>query len=191
METQNLKQRVKDEPTATAVDTTNGNTGSSERREKRMAMAKRGLRSLGVVVSIPVLVTLTNIYYFGSNDAYKMSRRPNWVPPIWAFHMACLGSAFLMGLCGWIVSAEGGFHRRSSALPLYLGQFGLRLLWDPIVFKMGANSAGLVIALGVCWALFRCYKVFREVNHIAGHLVLPCLGWAGLLTFVNLKLLLG
>jgi len=190
METQNLKQRVKeDEPTAGAGDTTVGNTGSSGRREKRIAMGKRGLKSLGVAVSIPVLVTLTNIYFFGVSDTYKMSQRPNWVPPIWALHMACLGSAFLMGLCGWIVWAEGGFHRRPRVVPLYLGQFGLSLLWDPIVFKVGANPVGLVIALGVCWALLQCHRVFREVNQLAGDLVLPCLGWAGLLTFVNFKLL--
>lgn len=193
METQNLKQRIKDEqPSATVAgdDVSDRNPDTtSGRRESRKSMAKRGLRSLGVAVSTPTLLTLINIYFFGTNDIYKMSNKPNWVPPIWTLHMACLGSAFLMGLCGWIVWAEGGFHRKPRALPLYLGQFGLSLVWDPLVFKMGANWAGLVVALGILWALFQCYRVFRQVNQIAGDLVLPCLAWAGFLAFVNLKLL--
>ncbi|KMT09795.1 hypothetical protein BVRB_6g127750 [Beta vulgaris subsp. vulgaris] len=198
METQNLKQRTtRDEPptTTTTVDNTSRRNGDDDEndkggRQKRITMAKRGLKSLGVAVSIPIIFTLTNIYMFGTSDTYKLSNRPNWVPPIWALHMTCLGSAFLLGLCGWIVWAEGGFHKKPNALGLYLGQFGLSLLWDPIVFKMGANWAGLLVAVGLCWALFRCYKVFKQVNEMAADLVLPCLGWAGLLAFVNLKFLL-
>lgn len=203
METQNLKQRsTRDEPNANATaaaaydtperDTANDESdkGAGQTRQKRRIMAKRGLKSLSVALSIPVIITLTNIYMFGSNDTYKLSNRPNWVPPIWALHMACLGSASLLGLCGWIVWAEGEFHKNPNTVGLYLGQFGLSLLWDPLMFKMGANWAGLLVALGMCYALFRCYRVFKRVNDIAADLVLPCLGWAALLAFVSLKLLL-
>ncbi|CAO2839736.1 unnamed protein product [Amaranthus hypochondriacus] len=189
METQNLTQRS---TTTTRPDepiTANGG-GDKRERQRRMVMARRGLKSLAVALSVPLILTLTNIYMFGANDNYKMSNRPNWVPPIWALHMACLGSTALLGLCGWMVWAEGGFHRNPNALGLFFGQFGLSLLWDPLVFKMGANWAGLVIAVGVCWALFRCYKVFRQVNEVAANLVLPCFGWAALLAFISLKFLL-
>lgn len=199
METENLKQRSnRDEPTTTAAaadDTSGRNNGDDEsdkgaRQKRRTMLAKRGLKSLGVAVSLPVILTLTNIYMFGTSDSYKLSNRPSWVPPIWALHMACLGSAAVLGLCGWIVWAEGGFHKNPNAAGLYLGQFGLSLLWDPLVFKMGANGAALLVAVGACCALFRCYRVFRRVNDIAADLVLPCLGWAALLAFINLQFLL-
>ncbi|KAL2945427.1 Translocator protein-like protein [Bienertia sinuspersici] len=196
MQPKNLKQRnTREGPTNTAVHDTAGRrkgdaSGDNRARRKKMIMAKRGLKSLSVALSLPLILTLTNIYMFGANDHYKMSNRPNWVPPIWALHTACLGSALLLGLCGWIVWAEGGFHKNPNAFGLYVGQFGLSLLWDPLVFKMGANWAGLVVAAGVCWALFRCYKVFRAVSEIAADLVLPCLGWAALLAFISVKLLL-
>ncbi|XP_074273249.1 translocator protein homolog [Silene latifolia] len=190
MDSQNLTHRQPSHDPS-AVDTTVvDDTTNIASQERQKVIAKRGLKSMGIAVSLPLILTLTNIIFFGANDTYKLTHKPNWVPPIWALHMACLGSAALMGLCGWIVWAEGGFHRKPGTVGLYLGQLGLSLMWDPLVFRMGANGVGLLVALGVCYALVQCYRSFKQVNQIAGDLVLPCLAWAGLLAFVNLKFLL-
>ncbi|MBA0833497.1 hypothetical protein Goarm_005933, partial [Gossypium armourianum] len=64
MESQNLKHRSRDDPRFTT--TTSNEKNRANRREKRMAMAKRGLRSLVIAVSFPLSLTLLNIYLFGS-----------------------------------------------------------------------------------------------------------------------------
>lgn len=107
-------------------------------------MAKRGLCSLGLALALPLSLTLLNISYFGS------SGEPLWSPPLWALHLAFLGSAFLVGLSAWLVWAEGGFQRNPTALLLYLGQIALGLTWDPIVFRAGASRVGLLV---LCVAL--------------------------------------
>ncbi|XP_021763024.1 translocator protein homolog [Chenopodium quinoa] len=186
MDTQNLKQRTtRQEPT-----TTNDESVRGAGQKMKRTMAKRGLKSLSIALTIPVILTLTNIYMFGTSDNYKLFNRPNWVPPIWALHMACLGSASLLCLCGWLVWAEGGFHKNPNIAGLYFGQFGLSLLWDLLMFKLGANWAGLLVAVGVCYGLYQCYRAFKQVSDIAADLVLPCLGWSALLGFISLKFML-
>ncbi|KAF8015089.1 hypothetical protein BT93_H0782 [Corymbia citriodora subsp. variegata] len=161
------------------------------RRPDRRTMAKRGLRSLALAVSLPLSLTLLNIYFFGSPGAPAAAaeepERP-FVPPLWILHTLCAVCSILMGLSAWLVWAEGGFHRRSAALPLYLVQLGLALAWDPVVFGLGAGWVGLVMAAGMVAAMVGCYKTFGEVNPIAGDLVKICFAWAGLLSVVNLKL---
>ncbi|XP_022758020.1 translocator protein homolog [Durio zibethinus] len=193
MESQNLKQRFRDDPGITNTTISNEKAYNNEinrasRREERMAMAKRGLRSLAIAVSFPLFLTLLNIYLFGSGHSYGALAKPFWFPPLWLIHITCLASSFVMGLSAWLVWAEGGFHLRPTALSLYLAQLGLSLAWLPIVFWMGASWVGLVVLLAVFGALVGCSRDFREVNPIAGDLVKPCLAWAAFLAILNLKL---
>ena len=152
-------------------------------------MAKRGLRSLAVAISIPVSLTLLAIY-FGSGKGYRIKpeTRPFWFPPLWALHSTCVASSFLMGLSAWLVWAEGGFHRRTHVLYLYWAQLGLSLIWDLVVFGAGSSWAGLILCMGMFGALVGCYKAFKEVNPIAGAVLKPCLAWTAFLALVNLKL---
>ncbi|KAF3622331.1 putative alkylated DNA repair protein alkB -like protein 8-like [Capsicum annuum] len=154
----------------------------------RKQKAKQGLRSLTIALSIPLLLTLLDIFLFGSSYQYVSMKKPFWFPRLWALHLACLGSSFLMGLSAWLVWAEGGFHRQPMAMLLYLGQLGLSLAWDPVVFKAGATRVGLVLCMALFGVLIACVKAFKNVNPIAGNLVKPCLGWAVLLSLANLKL---
>ncbi|GLT42492.1 hypothetical protein SLA2020_164880 [Shorea laevis] len=185
MDSQNLKQRIKDEPGVTAAKTGD----NRPRRDKRMVMAKRGLRSLAVAVAFPLSLTLLNIYLFGSSHhGYATLRKPSWFPPLWLIHGTCMTTSFLMGLSAWLVWAEGGFHKNPTALSLYLAQLGLSLAWEIVVFRIGASWAGLVVCLATFGSLAGCSKVFRQMNPIAGDLVKPCLAWAAFLAVVNLKL---
>ncbi|PHT38670.1 hypothetical protein CQW23_22243 [Capsicum baccatum] len=154
----------------------------------RKQKAKQGLKSLTIALSIPLLLTLLDIFLFGSSYQYVSMKKPFWFPRLWALHLACLGSSFLMGLSAWLVWAEGGFHRQPMAMLLYLGQLGLSLAWDPVVFKAGATRVGLVLCMALFGVLIACVKAFKNVNPIAGNLVKPCLGWAVLLSLANLKL---
>lgn len=164
------------------------NNAKTRRHSDKTAMAKRGLRSLGLAVALPLSLAVLDITLFGSNLHYATMKKSFWYPPLWALHLACLLSAFFMGLSAWLVWAEGGFHRQPSALLLYLSQMALGLAWDPIVFRAGASRVGLVLCVALFGALVGCIRMFRTVNPIAGDLVKPCLLWAFLLSLVNLKL---
>lgn len=163
-------------------------SGYDEMKKKKSAMAKRGLRSLGLAVVLPLSLTVLDISLFGSNLEYATMKKSFWNPPLWALHLACLLSAFFMGLSGWLVWAKGGFHRQPWALLLYLSQMALGLAWDPIVFRAGAGKVGLCLCVALFGVLLGCIRMFRNVSPIAGDLVKPCLLWPCLLSLVNFKL---
>lgn len=94
-----------------------------------------------------------------------------------------------MGLSAWMVWAEGGFHRYPMALLLCLAQLLFTVLWDPVVFGAGATRVGMIVCLGMFGSLIGCMRAFRQVNHVAGDLIKPCLAWTAFLFIVNLKLL--
>ncbi|XP_057965927.1 translocator protein homolog [Malania oleifera] len=184
----NLKQRFRDDHT-TPEDVNTSSSINRPRREKRMAMAKRGLRSLAIALAVPLALTLVSIYLSGSGPGYlPHQHKPVLLPPRWTLHLASLGSTFFAGLSGWLVWAEGGFHSNPTALFLYVAQMGLGFAWEPLVFGLGATRVGLVACVGLFGSLVACSRIFKEVNPIAGDMLKPCLGWAASLAFVNLKL---
>ncbi|KAK7259347.1 hypothetical protein RIF29_24951 [Crotalaria pallida] len=197
MASNDLKQRVTHDPVTTTTTTLNDKkrTGviGGNRRDKRMVMAKRGLRSLAIAVSLPLSLTLLSMYLGSSlhttTDDAVSSTKPFWFPPSWVLHLMCPASSFLMGISAWMVWADGGFHRNPVALLLYVAQILLTVLWDPLVFGLGATRVGLMVCLGLSAALFGCMRVFGQVNPVAGDLIKPCFAWSAFLSIVNLKLL--
>ncbi|KAI3952966.1 hypothetical protein MKX01_028658 [Papaver californicum] len=181
--TQKIRQRIiKDEPSSTK-------TLPRKPRSSKMAMAKKGLKSLSIAISIPTILTILTIYLSGSNQIYRsLQNKPLWFPPTWAFNFLCLISSFCMGLSSWLVWAEGGFHKKPNALPLCATQLGLSLCWKPIVLLMGSNYLGLVVCVGEFGGLVGCSRMFRDVNPIAADLLKPCLAWVAYLTIINYKL---
>lgn len=156
-----------------------------------MGMAKRGLKSLAIALTLPLSLTVISAYIGSSssvNDAVT-SRKPFWFPPSWALHLTCPASSLLMGLAAWMVWADGGFHRNPMGLLLYLAQLLFTVLWDPLVFAAGATRLGLFVCLGMFVSQFGCMLVFRPVNPIASDLIKPCLAWVAFLSIVNFKLL--
>ena len=195
MASQELKQRVRDiddgdGPNVISAASMNDKKKNISGRSRR-SMAKRGLRSLVIAVSFPLSLTLLSTYVGWSRHGYDTAtqKKPFWFPPMWTIHLTCPACSFLMGLSAWLVWAEGGFHKKPTALWLYLAQLVLYMLWNPIVFGAGASWVGLMVCLGMLGTLVGCIRVFKEVNPIAGELVKACLAWGAFLCIVNLKLL--
>lgn len=194
MATENLKKRTRDDRND-SDDTANVDKdnevikgGKRNNHQRKMDMAKRGLKSLSMAVALPLSLTLLNIYFNGSSDRYVRQEKPFWFPSLLVLHTASLASTFLMGLSSWLVWAEGGFHKKPTVLYLCLAQLGLSLAWDSIVFRLGAYWAGLVVSTALSGSLVWYCRMVEEVNPIAGDLMKPCVAWAALLSLVNLKL---
>ncbi|KAL0745923.1 hypothetical protein Bca101_101550 [Brassica carinata] len=142
------------------------------KRDQKRAMAKRGLKSLTLAVSAPVLVTLFLSYFLGNRAR---------IPLLCVMRLASSG---LMGLAAWLVWVDGGFHKKPTALYLYFAQFVLCL----VTFMVGSGLAGLAVWLGQSAALFGCYKAFSEISPVAGNMVKPCLAFSALVAAVYVKL---
>ncbi|KAJ7980266.1 Translocator-like protein [Quillaja saponaria] len=159
------------------------------RQETKSTKAKRALRSLAIAIAIPLSINLTIIFLFGSGRKYYSITKPFWFPTLWFVHLASLGSSFLMGLAAWLLWADGGFHAQSDALPLYIAQVSLSIVWDPLVLVFGSAWLGFVFCVLHFGTLFLCYLRFKKVNPFAKDLVKLCLAWVAYLTIVSFKLM--
>lgn len=189
MESPKAKQRTKDQP-ETSPNNTHKTPKSTSTRNKR-AMTRKGLKSLGLAIGLPILLTISTIYLFQLGQGYDDLVDSAWYPPMWVIHVASILSSCLMGLSAWLVWAEAGFHGpATAALPLLvITQLMLGLLWGPVVLGLGAIRLGLVFGLALVAALYGCVMGFRDVNPLAGELVVPCIAWAVLLVVMNYGLI--
>lgn len=195
MESSEAKQRIKDQPEPSIKDQPEPSPDSSQKitsrskRAKKVAMARKGLRSQGLAIGLPLLLTALTIYLFQLGQGYDELVISAWYPPIWLIHLAALLSSSLMGLFAWLVWAEGGLRQPANAFPLFVTPLFLGLMWGPVVFVMGASRLGLVVGLVLVAALYGCLMGFREVNPIAADLVKPCIAWAVLLVIMSFALI--
>ncbi|PKI65105.1 hypothetical protein CRG98_014574 [Punica granatum] len=149
----------------------------------------RALRSLAVSLMIPFSLNAAMIFLFGSGKRYEeFPDKTLWVPPLWLIHSASLGSSLLMGLASWLVWARGGLHLVSDALPLYVAQVSLGIVWDPLVLVIGSCWVGFVFCIINFGTLVACKSSFQKVNQLAGDIANICAMWAAFLTFVTLQL---
>ncbi|KAI4345419.1 hypothetical protein L6164_012545 [Bauhinia variegata] len=155
----------------------------------KKAKSRRALRSLTTGVAVPFALSLAIITLFGSGHKYHRLAKPFWFPPLWFVHLATLSSSLSMGLAAWLVWADGGFHGDSDALPLYVAQVSLSIVWHPLVLVMRAYWVAFVFCLAHLGTLYLCYDRFKKVNPFARDLAKPCLAWVAYLTFVTLKLM--
>ena len=163
-------------------------TKMSKREEKR-AKTKRAIRSLAIAVSIPLSLNILIVLLFGSGHQYRSLKKPIWFPPLWLIHLASLGSSVLTSFAAWLFWADSGFHLDPNALPLYIAQVSMSVVWDPLVLVIGSVWLGLIANLVHLGTLFACYRAFRRVNPFAKDVIKPCLAWLAYLTLVNYKLM--
>lgn len=183
MASRNLKHRPRYEPTTSSTSSTTTTTIKNGKTQK-LAMAKRGLRSLAVAIAVPFILATLSAYASGTGTAVS---KAFWHPPVWAFHLASISTSCLTGLSAWLVWADGGFHSQPTTLPLFLTQLLLGVVWGPLVFRLGATRVGLVICVILLAALFACSRSFHQVNPAAGDLVKPSLAWVFFLAVFNYK----
>ncbi|KAJ9181923.1 hypothetical protein P3X46_005966 [Hevea brasiliensis] len=145
--------------------------------------------SLFIIVLLPLCLTLTIIYLFGSSRKYQATAKPLWFPSLTLIHIASVGSTLLMGLPAWLVWVDGGFLLESDVLPLYISQISLSIVWDPLVLRFEEPCLGVIFCLVNLGTLLACYCTFGKVSPFSKYLVMPCLVWVGYLTLVTFMLI--
>lgn len=158
-------------------------------KTQKTSNAKGSLWSLLMVLVAPPSLSLTIIYLFGSGRRYRALAKPSWFPSLTIIHLGSVGSTFLMSLAAWLVWTNDGFHVDSDALPLYIAQISLSMVWDPLVLRIGAAWLGFLFSMLNLGTLLACYWAFGKVNPLSKKFVKPCLTWVAYLTLVTFDLM--
>ncbi|GLU08377.1 hypothetical protein SLE2022_252950 [Rubroshorea leprosula] len=146
--------------------------------------------SLAAAIAVPLTLTSFIIFNFGAGKRYRtLPNKPFWFPPLWLIHLASFGSTFLMSLAACLVWLVGGFNADSDALPLYISQVALSIVWDPLVLVIGSARVGFVFCVVHFGTLVACHRRFEKLIPSAKDLVTPCLLWSGFLTVLTYKLI--
>ncbi|KDP27793.1 hypothetical protein JCGZ_18873 [Jatropha curcas] len=140
---------------------------------------------------VPVSLAIAVIHVFGSSREYQdlALAKPIWFPSLTIIHLATVGSTLLMSVAALLVWADGGFQLDSEALPLYISQVSLSIVWDPLVLRIGEACIGVVFSSVNFGTVCACYQIFGKVSPLSKQFVLPCLVWVGYLTLVTSMLI--
>ncbi|KAJ4768153.1 Translocator protein like [Rhynchospora pubera] len=179
-----MKQRHVEKPTSADADAT-----PPTNKDRKIAKAKRGLRTLAVALAIPVAFSAASACISGTTAPSQPDSKSSLQLPILAFHLGNIATAALTSLAAWLFWAKGGFHRRPTDLLFYLVQLLLLLMWGPAVFRLGNARLGVAVAVAMSVSLFGCARCFRRVNPSAGDIVVPCLAWALFLAMFSYKVM--
>ncbi|KAG6758889.1 hypothetical protein POTOM_035352 [Populus tomentosa] len=81
------------------------------------------------------------------------------------------------------------FPSLTDALPLYIAQISLSMVWDPLVLRIGAVWLGFLFSMLNLGTLLACYWAFGKVNPLSKKFVKPCLTWVAYLTLITFDLM--
>lgn len=181
-----LSKRVRDPQLATSDAK---NAVARSRNYVSAQMSKPGVKSLVIAVGIPLVLGSVNALFNSPfSKWFSDLKKPWWEPPGPIFGGAWSVLYPLMGLASWLVWAEGGFHKQTGPLTLYVTQLFLNLLWPMLFFgskKLGLALFDIILLDGVLAATI---SAFQPVNHVAANLLKPYLAWVLFATCLNFNL---
>lgn len=116
---------------------------------------------------------------------YRWLRKPKATPPPAAFGPIWAGLYAAMAVSAWRVWRAPDSSARSRALRLWGAQLGLNAAWSPAFFAAKRPRTALGIITALLPTLGRYVKYAREVDRLAGTLMVPYLAWTGFATYLN------
>ena len=168
----------------------------------------KGLRSLGIAVTIPLFLGLLIVYVIKSSEPDRQSgvttsgsekdedvdmmklnmNMPMWHPPSWVF--GCAWSLFFpfMGFASWLVWTEGGWRQQGVALGLYQLQLVLSLVWIYLFFGLLDIPLAMADIFALALVLIVCLRMFSSAHYIAGNIIKPYLAWVLFAAVLNYKM---
>ena len=110
--------------------------------------------------------------------------KPPLSPPGWIFPVVWTVLYILMGVAAGLVVKSGDVDSR-SALAFYYLQLGLNVLWPLVFFRWEWLSVAAVWLLLLTAAVYATWRRFREINPVAGWLLVPYLLWCLFALYLN------
>jgi benzodiazapine receptor len=142
------------------------------------------------VITIPAIVILGTLMGYLSNSGFENGwyadlRKPGFQPPSWMFGVVWTILYALLGFALAIVLQEPPSKERRDALWLFGGQLLLNFSWSPVFFGLQMIDVALVVILAMLVMALAAARYFRNVNALAGWLMLPYLLWLCLAVTLN------
>jgi benzodiazapine receptor len=134
------------------------------------------------LVTVPLILLLGTLSGLAANSGYGNGwfaalRKPDFMPPSWAFPVAWTLLYIFLGLALALILHARGARGRPLAIGLFVAQLALNYSWSPLFF--GAHKVNL--AFGVIVAMFLLAAaaafLFFRIRRAAGLLMLPYLAW--------------
>lgn len=148
------------------------------------------------IVTVPVILGLGMLSGWLSNSGYGNDwfdalRKPQIMPPGWAFGAAWTALYILLGLALALILEAKESARRKTALMLFGAQMLLNFSWSPVFFAMHLIGPALAIILLMLGLSIATTFLFARIRQAAAWLMMPYLAWlafACLLTYRILQL---
>ena len=114
---------------------------------------------------------------------YEGLRKPEWVPPKWAFPVVW---TVLYVLIAWAAARVAPQPGAGYALALWSLQIALNTLWTPVFFGARRMGAGAAIVLLLWLTVAAMLWQFWKLDGWAALMILPYLGWLTIAAALNL-----
>ena len=120
-------------------------------------------------------------------ELFEKLAKPPLSPPGWVFPLAWTVLYLMMGVASWRIWMCGPYHgKRNQALLLYGVQLAVNFLWPILFFNLGWFLFALLWLILLWVLVFRLYFLFRELDPLAGKLLLPYQVWLTFAAYLNL-----
>ncbi len=117
---------------------------------------------------------------------YASLVHPPLSPPNWLFGPAWTLLYIMMAVSAWMIWRDANRPlRRRAALTAWGVQLALNATWTPVFFGLHWLFAGIFVLLALLAAIAATAQRFYRVDHAAGLLLLPYIGWVSFATYLN------
>jgi benzodiazapine receptor len=119
---------------------------------------------------------------------YASLAKPSWTPPNVVFAPVWSTLYVLMGVAAWIVWRRAGFSGAGTALALFVVQLVLNALWSYLFFGLHRPDIAFFDIVALWVTILIVVVLFWREDWVPGALMLPCLIWVGVASFLNFML---
>ncbi len=144
-------------------------------------------KKLLIAVAIPLAVGgLAALLTSNSQEVFATVNKPALAPPAWLFPVAWTILYVLMGIASYrIWQSVTTYDKRKQALFLYGVQLFFNFFWPIIFFNLQEYFFAFVWIIALWLMIFLTYQQFRQIDKIAGWLLIPYLAWVLFAAYLN------
>ncbi|HWH22136.1 MAG TPA: TspO/MBR family protein [Allosphingosinicella sp.] len=157
------------------------------RRDVRPSFLRHAIWTVPLILGLGMLSGwLSNSGY--GNGWFDALRKPETMPPGWAFGAAWTLLYILLGLALAMVLAAPPQRGRNLALGLFGLQMVLNFSWSPIFFGMNEARAALFVIVLMLVLSMPAAFIFYRIDRRAGLLMAPYLAWLSFAAHLNYRI---
>jgi len=142
---------------------------------------------LGVAIALPLMAgSIGSVATISSvQNWYPGLQKPPLIPPGSVFGPVWTALYLMMGIALYLILIKPASNKRKQALLIYGVQLLLNSLWSIAFFGIKSPELGVLVIAGLLISVWMTYKKFKEMDALAGKLLLPYLAWISFASYLN------